>query len=180
MINLLSPSEKKKILREYYVRLGVLVALGVLLTEIVTFAMLLPSYAAITTEVDALTTELNERKSAVLPGDEEAQQELNMIKEKVALLKPSSAPLDRAPSVVLMEMLREKPRGLDISSFTYGRSNADVLIQVGGMARTREDLLAFQRSLLREDSIFTDVRYSENFLTKKEDINFQLTIKLKP
>ena len=65
-----------------------------------------------------------------------------------------------------------------MTSFAYGHSADATLVQVGGVARTREDLLCFQRSL-KANVRFDEVRYADSFITKKTDINFQLTLKVK-
>lgn len=178
MINLLSPIEKKKILKEYRLRLGVIVLVGVLTLEIIGFMSLVPSYAAIASSSGALSEQLAEKKMVALPGGDETQKKLDVIKKEIGLLKVMNGVKDIPPSSVMGDALKVKPEGIDVSVFAYGRSGEDVMIQIGGVARTREDLLAFQRSL-KGNSHFADVRYAESFITKKTDINFQLTFKLK-
>jgi hypothetical protein len=179
MINLLSPAEKKKIKREYFLRIGVIAAIGLLVLELVVIGTLVPSYLAITSSVRALSDELELKKANILPGNAEAQVELVTLKEKIALLKSTTATSEIPVSTIIEEVLKEKPRGVDVSLFAYGNSGSDIVIQIGGFARTREELLAFQRSLSKSEGIFTDVQNAQNFITKKTDITFQLTLKLK-
>ncbi len=177
MINLLSPVEKKKILKEYHLRLGVVVLNAVFVLELIAVILLVPSYLAIRSSVNALSDELAQRKALVIPGGNEAQQDLDVIKKEIGVLKESVVP-ESLPSAVVAAVLSVKPEGIDVTSFAYGHSADATLVQVGGVARTREDLLFFQRSL-KANVRFDEVRYADSFITKKTDINFQLTLKVK-
>ena len=177
MINLLSPVEKKKILKEYHLRLGVVVLNAVFVLELIAVILLVPSYLAIRSSVNALSDELAQRKALVIPGGNEAQQDLDVIKKEIGVLKESIAP-ESLPSAVVTAVLAVKPEGIDVTSFAYGHSADATLVQVGGVAHAREDLLFFQRSL-KANPRFDEVRYADSFITKKTDINFQLTLKVK-
>ena len=178
MINLLSLIEKKKILREYRFRLGAIFFFGVFLLELLTLALLIPSYATINSSAKVLAADLEAKKANALPGGDAAQVELNKIKGEIELLNATNAVLDIPPSSILEDVFEVKPKGIDISSFVYGRTETTVVLQASGVAQTREDLFAFQRSL-RANAHFDDVQYAQNFITKKNDISFQLTLKLK-
>lgn len=177
MINLLSPIEKKKILKEYHLRLGVVALIMTLMLEILAVVLLVPSYLTIRSSSDSLAEDLAARKSMVIPGGNEAQRDLDIIKKEIGILKhgDNAAAL---PSFVIAEVLKVKPEGIDVSSFAYGKNGTEYQVQVGGMARTREDLLFFQRSL-KANPRFVDPHYADSFITKKTDIAFQLTLTVK-
>lgn len=179
MINLLTPIEKKKILKEYRLRLGVTTLVGILVLELVSFVSLIPSYAAISSSTTQLAVDLAHRKSVALPGGDETQKQLDIIKQEIGLLKEGSSVLDAPASSVLENILKVKPKGIDVSLFAFSRTGIDTLVQVSGISGTREDMLSFKRAL-ESDVHFTHVSYADNsFMTKKTDINFSLTLKLK-
>jgi hypothetical protein len=179
MINLLPQFEKKKLLNEYRLRAGIIVLCSVLVMEILAGALLAPSYYRINTAEEALSADLAMKKQLTTNTVEDPQKKIALIKEEAVLLSPPAHSSDIPPSQILREILAQKPSGIVINSFSYARMNASsVAAQLSGVAGTREDLLMFQR-MLKENSHFSDIKYAQSFITKKTDIDFQLTVMVK-
>ena len=122
--------------------------------------------------------DLAAKKATAIPGGADVQKGINKIKAEIALLKPSNTNADIAISQLMTDILAQKPEGVSVASFAYGRSGKAVTMQLSGNASTREGLLLFQR-LLKENSLIADAKYSQSFITKKTDIDFMITITLK-
>jgi hypothetical protein len=179
MINLLPQFEKKKLRNEYRLRAAAIVLCGILLIEIVAAASLAPSYYRIDAMGKSLTADLAAKKTQTPLGDDGAQKKIALIQAEVKLLNPSLGPGDKLPSEILEEILEQKPSGIVVNSFSYARSGAAAAAaQLAGVAETREDLLAFQR-MLKENSHFGDIKYGQSFITRRTDIDFQLTVTIK-
>jgi Tfp pilus assembly protein PilN len=178
MINLLPTSEKKKLLKEYRIRLAVTILWGILLLQVLAFAALVPSYQRISSSTNILESQLAEKKSTQLPGGDEVQNKINTIKKEIALLKPTVTSVDIPPTEVIALILNMKPSGIVVSSVAYGRAGTSALIQLSGIADSREDLFTFQR-LLSQDPRMSDIRYAQSFITKKAPIDFQLSVTIK-
>lgn len=179
MINLLPQSEKKKLLNEYRLRATAIALCALFVVEILTGVLLSPSYYLINAAEKAVTDELDAKKQSTPAGGEDAKKKIALIKAEVLLLNPPAHPSDIPPSQILGEILAQKPVGIAINSFAFGRASASVVAaQLSGVAGTREDLLAFQR-MLKENPHFSDIKYAQSFITKKTDIDFQLTVTIK-
>lgn len=175
MINLLPQSEKKKLENEYRLHLAVVVLCLCFILELLMLLALAPSYLRIAATTSALEAELEQKKAQNPPGGEEAQQQLAAINSEMQLLKLGTATSDTPPSILIKELLAAKPEGISVSAIAYGKSGGTVSLQLSGNATTREDLLAFQREL-KNNPHWSDIRYAQSFITKKTDIDFQLTV----
>lgn len=178
MINLLPRTEKRKLQKEFRLRYAVTALWAFFMLEVIMFALLAPSYLKINFTMMSLEDELAAKKAVAIPGGDNVQKGINNIKSEIALLKSSNTNADTAISQLMTEILAQKPDGISIASFAYGRSGNAVTMQLSGNASTREDLLFFQR-LLKENVRIADAKYSQSFITKKTDIDFMITISLK-
>ncbi len=149
-----------------------------LMLEVIFFALLVPSYLKINLTMMGIEDELVAKKAIAIPGGNDVQKGINKIKSEIAFLKPSNTNADIAISRLMSEILAQKPEGISVASFAFGRSGNAVTIQLSGNASTREGLLLFQR-LLKENALIADAKYSQSFITKKTDIDFMITISLK-
>ncbi len=165
MINLLPRAEKKKLMKEFRLRYAALVLGAIFALQVLTFALFVPSYYAITNTTKSLAVDLANKKTLASPGGDEAQKGLNILKSEIALLKPDATNVGLPPSQLMTELLSQKPSGISISAFAYGRpSPTSVALQLSGMAATREDLLLFQK-LLKDNPHFSEIHYAQSFIT---------------
>lgn len=178
MINLLPEFEKRKRLKEYRLRASVIILCSVFFLEILAAVLLAPSYYLIDTAKNALTRELAAKKEVTASATEDPQKKSTLIMSEILLLNPPLRSSDIPPSQILSEILAHKPQGISVSSFAYGRAGTGASAQLSGVSETREDLLAFQR-MLKDNQRFGDIKYAQSFITKKTDIDFQLTVTIK-
>ncbi len=175
MINLLPKLEKKKLHKEYLMRIGVTVLAVFFLLELFAGVVFAPSYYNVAAMVTVLTDTLAQKKKLTPEGSVEAERSLAETKEEIALLKPSS---ELPISVALEELMAQKPAGISILGFSFGRTGKTLAIQLSGIAKTREDLLAFQQNLIGNPH-FAETKYGQSFVTQKTDISFTLNVTLK-
>ncbi len=178
MINLLPRPEKKKLLKEFRLRYAVVVLGTIFALEGLMFALFVPSYFTITNTTKDLAVQLAQKKALAPASKDDAQKGLNELKNEIALLKPDATNAGLPPSQLMSEVLSQKPAGIGISAFAYGKSASVLSLQLSGIAATREDLLLFQK-LLKDNPHFSDIRYSQSFITKKTDIDFVLMLTVK-
>ena len=179
MINLLPQSEKKKLLKIYALRIGVVVLVATLILEILAAGLFFPAFYVLDLTTTNLTDELDQKKRATPEGETAAQQELATIMKEVAILKPSTNSIDAAPSTVFSEVFAQKPDGISINTVSYVRSLNTAVLQIGGHAQTSEDMLLFQKNLKDDPRVASTQYASNNFIIKKTEIDFTMTITLK-
>ena len=180
MINLLPQIEKRKLRKEFYQRYIVVVLLVVLLCEGLLFFSLAPSYLALHASVAGLTETLTEKKKQVLPGGDEAQNELNVIKAEITLLKQGSGTPAIPVSELINTVLAQKPVGVIVRRFAYLQDGHTTSVQIGGVGNTREGLILFQKLLSNKEANphFSEVKYAQGFLLRKTDIDFILSMNI--
>ncbi len=155
--------------------MGVLALVALLVLEIFAGVVFAPSYYNVFTTVKVLTDTLAQKKKLTPEGSVEAERALTEVKQEIALLKQS----DELPiSAALKELMAQKPAGISILGFSFGRTGKTLAIQLSGIASTREDLLAFQQNLTGNPH-FSQINYGQSFVTQKTDISFTLSVTLK-
>lgn len=178
MINLLNQSEKKKLKKEFRMRVAVAIAAALLVIELWSVAVFASVYQIVYTNTKRVTVLLEQKRSHAPAGSEELQRELAAITKDIKLLDGAGHAQGVLPSELLRAVVEKKPAGLRIGSFAYGKPQNDLTLQISGIADSRDDLIYFQR-LLKEDERFKEVRYEQSFITKKTDIDFRLTLIVK-
>ncbi len=178
MINLLPAHAKKKLAQEYKIRLGVVVLCLIIGLEILSIGLFAPAYFTISASTKSLQQQLSDTRAATPKEGEDVQRQILAIKKEIDLLKPSAGASSTPPSALLNELLLDKPRGIEITSFAYARTKTNIGIQLSGLALTRDELLAFQNSL-RANPLVADIKYGSSFITKKTNIDFVITVTMK-
>jgi hypothetical protein len=178
MINLLPQAEKKKLQKEFRLRYGVVTLLVLFGLECLAFVSFVPSYIALSNSTAKMGADLAAMKTSSPPGGEATQNDLNVIKSEITLLK-SGGSKEAPPSQLLSLLLAQKPSGISISRFTYARTDAGVSAQLSGNAGKPEDLILFRKLLKDDKDHVKDARYAQSFINKKSDIDFLLTVDLK-
>lgn len=178
MINLLPQSEKRKLQKEFQLRYGVVALLILFGLEIAAFIAFIPSYVALNNSTTKLAADLSVMKSTTPPGGEATQNDLNVIKSEITLLKSTGAK-ETPPSQMLSMLLGQKPAGIAISRFTYARTDLGISAQISGNAGKPEDLILYRKLLKDDKEHIKDARYAQSFINKKSDIDFLLTVDFK-
>ena len=178
MINLLPPGAKKRLTKDFRIRVSIVSFWVVFLFEILTLIFFVPSYYVLSLSTKKLTNELAQRE-LFIPGEKnDTAIELTAIKKELALLKPTGGEGDNTPTRLLDEILLSKPRGIEINSFSYENVKNKIDIQLLGVASTREDLLGF-RKLLSAKTDIAEVKFGSGFITKTTDIEYAMVISFK-
>lgn len=179
MINLLPQAEKKKLLKIYGLRIGVIVLAMMLVMEVLAAALFFPAYYVIGSVTANLADDLEQKKHMTPEGEGAAQQELALIKKDIAILKPNTDAIDTPPSVIFTEIFAQKPDGVSVGTISYARNAKNAALQINGHAQTSEDMLLFQKNLKENPRVASTQYASNNFIIKKTDIDFTMTITLK-
>lgn len=173
-LNLLPPSEKKRLELTKLSRLTVLLTVW-FLVFLVVFALLL------TATFFSLSILLHEQKKLIeIRQSDPKTQHLLEIEEKIertnqiirqVCLKQKELILWTSP---LEEISKITPSGIYLTNLSYQTTKNQITLN--GWANERENLLGFQK-LLEESSFFKEVKAPLANLVKQKDINFSFTLK---
>jgi len=180
MFNLLPFEERKRLQKEYLLRILVLFFWGIFITGIIGLASLLPAYflsktkyRSVTEEHQSLTKilELKEKNDNLASLLKELEEETTVLGNKTSILLPTD---------IFQKIIGKKSNAISLGAFTYQivpdkkDPNKKSLV-VSGIAQTRESLVAFVDKL-RGDSVFSRVDLPVSNLAKSSKINFSLTL----
>lgn len=179
-MNLLPPQIKNEIEKERRRRFAVVLGMFAAIVFIVSIILLLPSFFMFSFQQKYLNNQLASfRQNGELKKAEEIGktiEDLNKKSELVRLDKTRSQPI----SSFLIKIVELKPAGVSLSSFNFGKDNDKKTdeFSLQGMAKNREDFLAFVKKL--EDSQnFSKVVSPVSNLLAERNFNFSLILELK-
>lgn len=193
MLNILPTEEKKKILVEYRLRLGVVsvFALGALVFS--SLILLAPSYMLAVVKHNSISEELSalELKQSNAGQEKEVGVQIRDENKKIDLflkgLKPDLQVRPTAdgglgdtggrlsPPQAIMSILGIKGDAVKIQGFTYDASALQERFVVTGVAADREGLAHFVE-ILKKDPTFTKVELPISSYVKSSNIDFSIVV----
>ncbi len=178
MLNLLPLSEKKKIQKEYKVRLCIVVSFLFAALVAIAVVLLAPSFILSSFKYSSATKQLAMEKKKISDSIEgidpikvakDVNAELKVLEKKGSLMPFSYD--------VFTVIVGYKPDGIKIKSMFYDRRQKDGNISIAGVSKDRKTLLSFLKSLEGEE-IFTKVELPISSFVEGEDIEFSIRITL--
>jgi len=176
MANLLPITEKKKIYKEYKMRLLVVAALLFAALIAISLVLLSPSFILSSFKYSGSSTQLETEKKKISDSVEgidpikvakEVNAQLVILGEEGFLIPLSYD--------VFNIIVGYKPDSIKIDSMFYDRETQDGRITISGVSKDRETLLSFLKSLEGEE-IFNRVELPISSFVEGEDIEFSIRI----
>lgn len=178
LTNLLPPTRRHQLVREYYFRLGVVVSIFAVALLGVAALLLLPTYLYLTGSASEKETRLAHITAALASADEVA------LSTRLAVLSKDAAAiaaLSKKPSasVALRAALAVPHPGIALSGLTYVPETKTRTLLITGTAATRETLRAYQIALEGMPGAIS-ATLPVSVYAKDADIGFTITIALTP
>lgn len=173
MFNLLPKAEKDAIRREYRTRLAVVVLWFFFATMLIASILLLPSYFLSTqNEKAALRQSETITKSIKAEESSKFNEVLSGIKSRLDVVT------HKPPALYLYELIsriaKERGSGISFEGMTISREEGLRRVDIGGIAQTRNALVAFQKALMGT-GLFKTVEFPVADLAKDGNSAFTLT-----
>ncbi len=177
MFTLLPESEKKNIMREYNTRRAVVICAFIFVLGVVASVSLFPSYLLSSARVKEVETQLSRvRESAILNEADALDKTVSQTSKKIESLQ-------FATSTVFVENLFEdivSRRGdsIRIRGFQYKRSAGkdSGVVSISGIARDRESLLQFTKSL-EENPYFDQINLPVSNFARDKNAEFTIEVR---
>ncbi len=173
MINLLPPTARRSIVREYWLRVATvwmfLLGTGCLIIA----ALLLPTYVQIHIQLRALSESVNASTEMITSYDTLAQELLTANdRAKILINAASSTPF----STYVNSIEELSGQAISINTYTFTRpKTGEATITVSGVARTRQELADF-KDVLSTDGAFSRVELPISNLIKEKDLLFSMQL----
>ena len=177
MINLIPNEEKKKIRKDFYMRV-VIVSFFVLgIAILISNIMLTPAlfYASLEKKLISEQFAKDENKLA-FDLNQENKNAVECLESKITLIKQARDNKFLVSAKVVDNLLNKKINGILINEINYTKDpNKGNLINIRGKASSRERLLTFKNSLA-SDPNFKNVDLPISNFIKSTDIEFSLVL----
>lgn len=172
MINLIPPSARKGIVREYWVRVLtvwlLLFGTGVFIVAV----LLLPTFMLIHGQVTTLGEQMSDTAGMATTFDSSAAQ-LQAASEQAALLMQVASTTSFSAYAAVIERLAGTDVKLQTISFTHTPTGGT--FKLSGVADTRQTLASF-RDALEADAYFREVVLPISALIKDKDLIFSIDL----
>lgn len=172
MINLIPPIARKKVAREYWLRVSAVACFAVGTVSLIAGVLLLPTYVLIQLQIDVQKSSADTLTDTASSYDVSAAQLINASRQAQLLV-------ERSQSAVVSSYVQtiETIAGPDIAVIDTEYTKGDVTdaLSVSGQATTRQALVSF-RDQLEANPQFEAVDLPISNLIKDRDILFTITM----
>jgi hypothetical protein len=177
MINLIPNEEKKKMSKDFYLRLVTVFFVMLSISLLIASIVILPTYFLFSEEEDSINTKLELQNSESIPLLD--QNTLIVIKDlgsKLNLIENTQKNKFVFSQKVINEIILKKIPSIKITEISYqNNSQTGRKINISGKAPSREVLLSFRRAL-EDDVAFSKVDLPISNFVKGSNIEFYLSL----
>ena len=181
MINLIPKEEKKRMIRDFYLRVVALSFIALSVSFLIAFVAILPSYFISSARVNIVNAKLEMQKNEPAPIPEE--RTLAVIKDlnnKLNLIEKARENEFVVSKKVIDAIFFRKMSEVKITGIVYENDPKNISskgrkINIEGSAPSREVLLLF-RQALEDDPVFKQVNLPISNFVKGSDIKFSLSL----
>lgn len=177
MINLIPNQEKKRKVKDFYFRLGVVFLVTMAVCILINLVAILPAYFLSSVKKNLVEEKLATQKSDPIPiTDQNTLATITDLKSKLDLIEKAEQGKYLVSTSVINEVLLKKMPDIKITEISYNYNSTNgKKVSISGIAPSRERLLLF-RNALQEDVAFKKVDLPISNFIKGSDIEFSLTL----
>lgn len=174
MINLFPISEKKKIRKDYLLRLSVVVLFFVSGLIVISIVLLFPKFILSSFEYSIAQEQLIKEKENLkgVNGTIDPIKIATDTNNKLNILKKEGYKTPMSSEVISV-VVDSKPVNIKIGSIFYDRSAISGKVTISGISKDRETLLSFLRSV-ETNGMFSDVDLPISSFVEGRDIEFSI------
>jgi Tfp pilus assembly protein PilN len=177
MINLIPNEEKKKMTKDFYLRLFTLSLIMLGMSLIVASIAILPSYFLSYAEENSINTNLESQKNeSVFLPDQNISTIIKDLKFKLNLIENAQKKQATFSQRIINEIMLKKTPNIKITEISYQNDpQTGEQININGSASSREVLLSFRR-VLENNAAFLKVDLPISNFVKGSNIKFYLSL----
>lgn len=172
MINLLPPTAKRKLTRNYLLRFVSMILIGAGTAGIVLFSLSLPTFVMLKHQLGSILDN-KDFVSKIESEQKKLEDEAKEIEEIITHINNQKTPISHAEVIDLLDQLAGE--GVSVDRFVFGEKNK---LTISGWASTRPELSDFRDRLSKED-IFSSVELPLESLVNETDALFTITMVVK-
>jgi len=177
MINLIPNEEKKRKVRDFYLRLLVVFFVVLSVPILIAAVGILPSYFLSSVKKDLINNKLEkQQKEPIPPLDQKTLDTVEDVNNKLSLVEKNKANKYIVSQKIINEIISEKIPDIKITEILYQNDPIKgKTVKVNGSAKSREQLLLFRRAL-EDNTAFQKVDLPISNFVKGSNIQFYLNL----
>ena len=177
MLHLLTENQKHKVIREYRMRLSIIVCGAIVLSSVTGFILLLPSYLSAIGKVDSIRRNNKEKEDSISNlSAQNFDDKIKNVDSNLAALKMTINII--SPRDVYSKITSALPNGVSIIKYSYSLVDTDnAVIDIDGVSKDRESLVTFQNNL-KTNPEFSGVEIPLDSFAKKSNLSFTIKFNL--
>lgn len=175
MLYLLTDEQKKKVLREYRMRLGIVALVSLSLVGVIAVVSMIPAQVMVTTRQNILKLQETSIGGDSTKGVDELSKKISDISNTASFLAPVSIKI--SPSDLFTHLEKEAGETTTIRSFQMIHFDENVSVQISGISKNRDTLTKFI-NILKQDLLFSGASFPYNSLAKQDNLDFTLNLQV--
>jgi hypothetical protein len=175
MINLISPTQKERTNREYFMRLAVLALLFMFFLVLIASVFLVPSYLVANVNAKSAQDQLEMMKSHRDPEMEKISASIQSINKNLSVFT-SSLDAVSVPEDILKPIIDARGTGVTFAQMLYEKKEKiGWSVTLHGSALSREEMLTFVRNL-EASGKYEKINVPIGDLIKGQNVEFDLVL----
>lgn len=177
MLHLLTNSQKNKVIKEYRMRLLIIVCCLVISISISGIALLVPSYVTAIGKFSLIKSENQQKERSIkILKQQNFEDKIKQVDSNLKALETSVKVI--SPRETYYKIISSLPAGVVVSRYTYGlKDNYTASISIDGTALDRDVLVELQNQL-KLNPEFVGINIPITNFAKKKDLSFSLQFNL--
>lgn len=177
MLNIFSTEEKKKVIAEYRLRLGIIAVFAVAALVLSSLVLLVPSYLIAVSKYNNVLGELSSLELRQDRADQEKEvgAQIRDENKKIDIFLKGDTSGRPTPPQTILNIIGIKSDAIKIQGFTYDASAGAERLVVTGVASDRDGLAGFVE-ILKKNPTFTKVELPISSYVKSTDIDFSVVV----
>jgi len=177
MMNLLSQQRKESVRNEYRLRLIAVGLFALFITIIIAGVLLVPAYITNSVQLDNIRGQINSFEGKRAEDITFLRDTIQKTNELIHILTEDNINVLVYADVI--QPITEKKGNVDITTISYNTGvNEAVVVQISGVAPSRDMLLSFADKLKQHPS-FSNIEVPVSHLASRTNVEFSLEITVK-
>lgn len=177
MLNILPIQEKKKIITEYWLRLGVVAVFALTILILASLVLLTPSYLLAVSKYNSVSAALalREAKQDSSAQEKDIDAQVRDINKKINLFLSEPFGDRLSPPDTFLKIIGMKSSAIKILGFFYDATGRQERVVITGVAADRDGLAQFAETL-KKDKTFANVDLPVSSYVKSNNIDFSIVV----
>jgi hypothetical protein len=177
MLHLLNEPQKNKVIKEYRMRLVIVICWLIIFISLTGVSLLIPSYLTAIGKVNSIKNENQQKENSIKSLNEQNfKDKIKKVDSSLSALKLSVNIL--SPREAYYKILNSLPAGVSVDRYTYNLVDSDnASISIDGSAVDRDRLVELQNQM-KLNTEFIGINIPITNFAKKKDIAFSLKFNL--